>query len=468
MVQREESDASTGGKRHRARASDVESLPVLRPDAAGIDIGSRSHWVAVPPDRDADPVREFGSFTADLQKLADWLTSCGIKTVAMESTGVYWIPLFELLESRGFEVQLVCASHIHNVPGRKSDVLDCRWIQRLHACGLLRGSFRPPEQVVELRAYLRQHERLVHDAARAIQHMQKALLEMNLQLHHAINDITGVTGLKIVRAIVGGERDGHKLAAFRDPRCKQPREVIVAALQGTYKPEHLFELEQALATYDFYQEQIKACQKRIETRLDTLRAHVELPEVPCPPPPPGRAKSARLGLDVRSPLHRICGNVDLTQIPGIAPATALTVIAEVGTDMSPWPSEKHFTSWLNLAPGTKITGGKRLSGRRGPSNNRAGLALRQAAVSVGRTLTALGGFYRRIAAHRGAAIAVVATARKLGVLVFNALKHGQAFVEQGLAAYDQLQAERQLRSMKKRAAAMGYQVLPLPVAEGVT
>jgi transposase len=468
MVQREKGSRSRPREGQGREGKAEKSMPVLHPDAAGIDIGSRSHWVAVPADRDEHTVREFGSFTDDLSKIADWLKACGVTTVAMESTGVYWIPLFELLEERGFEVLLVCASHLRNVPGRKSDVLDCQWIQRLHSFGLLRGSFRPPEEIVELRAYMRQRERLVQDAARHVQHMQKALLEMNLHLHHVITDITGVTGMSIVRAIMAGERDGERLAALRDPRCKQPEGRIAAALEGNYKREHLFVLEQALAAYDLHQDLIKKCDGRIEKLLNELALRRAEPAAPCPKGHRPKPHPKQPSFEIRSPLHRVCGSVDLTQIPGIAPATALNLMAEIGTDMSRWPTDKHFTSWLNLAPGTKITGGKLITARRGPSKNRAGLVLRQAAVSVGRTATALGAFYRRIAAHRGAGKAVVATARKLGALVYRALKHGQDFVEQGLAAYENQQKERQLKGLKRRVAALGYQLLPKPATGGVT
>ncbi|HWB44703.1 MAG TPA: IS110 family transposase [Hyphomicrobiaceae bacterium] len=452
MVQRQE-----GHEREAA-----QSLPVVRPNAAGIDIGSRGHWVAVPAERDREPVRPFGSFTADLHRLADWLKSCGIETVAMESTGVFWIPLYDVLEERGFEVLLVNAAHLKNVPGRKSDVKDCQWIQRLHSFGLLRGSFRPPAEILELRAYMRQRERLIQDAARHVQHMQKALVEMNLQIHHVVSDLTGVTGLAIVRAIVAGERDGQKLAELRDPRCRQSKECIAAALQGTFKREHLFVLAQALSAYELHQRLLEQCDERIEHKLTELAAHHPVPAQPCPPRRRGRPTGNQPTFEIQSPLHRLCGNVDVTQIPGLAPATALNLIAEVGTDMSRWPTEKHFTSWLNLAPGTRITGGRRLSGRRGPSKNRAGLALRQAAVAVGRTQTALGSFYRRIAARGDGRKAAVATARKMALLFYRALKYGQAFVDIGLAAYERDQHERQLRALRKRAAALGYQLQQAP------
>lgn len=448
----------------RSCQAPAEEMPVVQSNAAGIDIGSRSHWVAVPADRDAQSVREFSSFTGDLHRLADWLASCGITTVAMESTGVYWIPLFEILEERGVEVLLVNAAHLRNVPGRrKSDVLDCQWIQRLHSFGLLRGSVRPDAQIVELRAYVRQRTRIVQDAGRHIQHMEKALLEMNVQIHHVLSDLTGVTGMRIVRAILAGEQDGHKLAELRDGRCRQPKERIAAALQGNYKREHLFVLEQALTAYDLHQRMLAQCDQRLETLLAELPARSEAHEQPCPPPRHGKPTHNQPRFEIQSPLHRLCGNVDLTQIPGLAPATALLIVSEIGTDVSRWPTEKHFTSWLNLAPGTKITGGKLISARRAPSKNRVGQALRQAAVSVGRTDTALGGFYRRIAARCGAAKAAVATARKLGVLVYRALKYGMAFVETGLAVYERQQNDRLVQHLQKRAAALGYQLLPAPV-----
>lgn len=457
MVQREEK------KKTSPRRKAVASMGVQHPDAAGIDIGSRSHWVAVPADRDQEAVREFGGFTGDLHHLADWLKRCGIKTVAMESTGVYWIPLYDVLEMRGLKVLLVNASHLRNVPGRKSDVKDCQWIQQLHCFGLLRGSFRPPEEILELRAYMRQRERLIVDAARHVQHMQKALLEMNVQLHHVLSDLTGVTGMAIVRAIVGGERDSSKLAELRDRRCRQPKERIAAALQGTFKREHLFVLGQSLRAYDMHQEMLRECDQLIEQKLGELAAQSESPSEPCPPPRHGSPKANQPRFEIQSPLHRICDGVDVTQIEGLAPATALNLVAEVGRDMSRWPTEKHFTSWLNLAPGTRITGGKRISGRRGPAKNRAGLALRQTAISVGRTDTALGSFYRRLAARGGPARAAVATARKIAILYYRALKYGHAFVEIGAAAYEQEQRERQIRALHKRASTLGYQLSPRSV-----
>jgi transposase len=456
MVQKQ---SEKKGKKPPATAND---MPVIRSDVAGIDIGSRSHWVAVPADRDKESVREFSSFTEGLNELTAWLKSCGIESVAMESTGVYWIPLYEALEQQGFEVLLVNASHVRNVPGRKSDVLDCQWIQRLHSVGLLRGSVRPEAQYIELRAYVRQRDRLVQDSARHVQHMQKALMEMNVQVHHVVSDLAGVTGMRIVRAIVGGERDGEKLAELRDSRCRQPKERIAKALEGTYKREHVFVLEQALEAYDTQQRLFKACDARIDALLAEIAAENPVPSKPCPPPRFGKPRSNQPRFEVQQPLYQICKGVDLTLIQGIGPATALHIVSEIGTDVSRWSTEKHFASWTTLAPGTKITGGQRLSGRRPPAQNRVGKVLRQCAVAVGRTETALGAFYRRLAARIGAAKAAVATARKLAVLIYRALKYGQAFVETGLAVYEKQQHDRQLRNLHKRAAAFGFQLQPVP------
>lgn len=444
------------------------SMTVKHPHAAGIDIGSRSHWVAVPPECDERPVREFRSFTGDLYELADWLKHCDIRTVSMESTGVYWIPLYDVLQARGFEVLLVNAEHLRNVPGRKSDVRDCQWIQQLHSFGLLRGSFRPTDEYLEIRAYVRMRERIVKDAARHVQHMQKALTEMNLQLHHVVNDLTGVTGMAIVRAIVAGERDGHKLAEHRDARCRKSKAEIAAALVGTFKTEHLFALELALGAYEYQQKMLQECDERLEKRLAELeeaalaeRAAQGLALQPCPPRRHGSPKGNQPRFEIQSPLHRLCGDVDVTQIPGLAPATALNLIAEVGTDMSKWPTDKDFTSWMNLAPGTKITGGKRLSGKRPRRHNRAGELLRQAAISVGKMDNALGAFYRRMAGRSCGAVAAVATARKMAVFFYNALKHGKTFMDAGLAQYEQQHRNQQLRRLTRQAAALGCHLVPV-------
>jgi transposase len=436
-------------------------LQICHPDAAGIDIGSREHWVAVPEDRDEETVRAFGTFTSDLHRLADWLKECGVTTVAMESTGVYWVPLYEILEERGFEVVLVNATHLRNVPGRKSDVRDCIWIQELHTYGLLRGSFRPGAEIVELRAYLRHRQMLVESAARHIQHMQKALMQMNIQVHHVLTDITGTTGMRIVRGLVAGQHDPKELAEHRDARCAASKDEIAAALAGNYKPEHLFALEQALSLYDAYQTHLRECDRRIESQLAAIAACC------AAGPLPALRKAKREGkdspkFDIRGPLQRITGGVDLTEAPGIASTTALNILAEVGPDMGRWPTAKHFASWMNLAPGTTKTGGKLKTGRRPPARSRVGYLLRQAAVSVGKTTSALGGFYRRLSARCGKGKAVVATARKLAVAIYHMLKEGRPFHDVGAGAYEAAYRERRLRTLRNQAKALGFELHAAP------
>ena len=338
-------------RRHRRTPRVSPSvLERININAAGIDCGSAEHFVAVPPDRDPTPVRSFKTFTSDLHRLADWLTACRVKSVAMEATGVYWIPLYEILEARGFDVVLVNAKHVKNVPGRKSDVLDCEWLRELHSVGLLRGSFRPVDSIVALRAYLRHRETLIQSAGAHIQRMQKALVQMNLQLPLVVSDITGVTGLRILRDIVAGQRDPHMLAQHRDPRCQATPAEIVAALTGNYRPEHLFVLSQNLELFDACQQQLAACDTAIEAHMQTLTATLDVPAGPLPDARVTRKpRQNEPRFEIRTPLHQLTG-VDLTQIDGIAPYTALKLVSEIGTDMRRWPSEKHFTSWLTLAP----------------------------------------------------------------------------------------------------------------------
>ena len=335
------------------------ALTLTHPNAAGIDIGSAAHYVAVPPERDDEPVREFKSFTADLHVLAEWLQSCGVDTVAMESTGVYWTPLYELLDARGFTVLLVNARHVKNVSGRKSDVLDCQWLQQLMTYGLLRGAFRPTDAVCALRSLSRQREMLLRSQGRHVQHMQKALTQMNLQLANVISDVVGETGQKILRAVVAGERDGQVLAALKNVRIRASAEQIAKSLQGHWRAEHLFALKQALAAFDFIGTQLAECDREIEAQLEHLHVHAGSP---AKGKQRSRARNAPK-FDLREHLFKICG-VDLTRIDGIDVTTALAVISEVGTDRSRFTTVKHFTSWLGLCPGTKITGGKVLSGDR--------------------------------------------------------------------------------------------------------
>jgi transposase len=436
-------------------------LEHINPHVAGIDCGSAEHFVAVPPDRDPTPVRAFSTFTNDLIRLADWLTACRVTSVAMEATGVYWIPIYELLEARGFEVVLVNARHFKNVPGRKSDVSDCEWLRELHSVGLLRGSFRPRAGLVALRTYLRHRQTLVETASTFIQRMQKALVLMNLQLPLVVSDITGATGLRILRDIVAGQRDPTQLAQHRDPRCRATQAEIVAALTGHYRPDHLFVLQQNLESFDACQAQIARCDTTIEGHLRTLTASDPAPPAPLPASRSRRKtpKNNDLPFDVRTPLFHLTGGVDLTQIDGIGPHTALKLLSEIGTDMTCWPTEKHFTSWLTLAPKNKITGGRVVSSRTQPSANRAAATLRMAAMTLGRTQTALGAFYRRLAARLDKPQAITATARKIAILVYRALKGDLVYQDPGAANYDAQQRSRVLRRLRQRAATLGFELV---------
>ena len=367
----------TVGRTGRGRERLPAESSQVNLNASGIDVGASSHFVAVSQNRSEQPVREFAAYTADLYRLADWLAECGMETVVMESTGVYWIPLFGVLEERGFEVMLVDPRRIKNVPGRKTDVLDCQWLQQLHTYGLLSGAFRPEAEIRRLRSYLRQRAMLVEYASHHIQHMQKALTQMNVKLQHVISDVTGKTGTQIIEAIVKGERDPGKLAQLRDHRTRADEETIAKSLQGHWREEHIFELTQALELYRVYQGKIAECDREIEAQLERFddRGVGQSPA----------AKSGRRGsqgnaprLDIRTQLYRMTG-VDLTGIDGVDGYTALKVVSEVGTDMSKWPSAKHFASWLGLSPNSRVTGGKVISSRTKPSANRAAKALRLAA-----------------------------------------------------------------------------------------
>jgi transposase len=436
-------------------AASAAQITVVHPHAAAIDIGAQFHVVAVGPERDPEPVRSFRSFTQELHQLAQWLKQVGITTIAMESTGIYWIPAFEVLEAYGFEVVLVNARDVRNVPGRKTDVNDAQWLQKLHTYGLLRASFRPLRDIATLRAYLRQRERLLEYAAAHIQHMQKALMQMNLQLHHVVQDVTGVTGMKIIRAIVAGERNPEELARHRDVRCRASVETIRDALVGHYQDEHVFELTQAVALYDFYQTQVKQCDERIELVLWQLREHATPVSTPLPAARRRSKQSNDFSFDVRADLYDVLG-VDLTQIHGLGPYLALKLVAECGTDMSRWPTVKHFTSWLCLAPGNKISGGKVLSSKTRRSSSKAAAALRLAAVTIGKTDTALGGFYRRLSARIGKAKAVTATARKVAVLFYNTLRYGMEYVDPGADYYEERYRQRVLKNLTRRAESMGF------------
>jgi transposase len=433
-------------------------LPPLNLNAAAIDIGATSHFVAVPEGRDTVSIREVATFTADLHRLADWLTQCGIDTVAMESTGVFWIPVFELLEQRGFTVLLVDARKVKTVSGRKSDVLDCQWLQQLHTYGLLQGAFRPADAIVVLRSYLRQRAMLIQGAAQHIQHMQKALQQMNLLLHHVVSDITGLTGMTIIRAILAGERDPQVLAQHRDPRCKNSVEVIAKSLEGNFRADHLFALQQAVALYDAYQAQLLTCDQRIEQYLTSLERVTE--EAPAPPPKPRQPpRHNQPRFDARTYLYQVTG-ADLTRIDGIEAGGALALIAEIGTDMHRWNTANHFVSWLGLCPGTKVSGGRVLSSKTKPAANRAAGILRMAAATLHHSSSALGAYYRRMAMRLGKPQAVTATAHKLARIVYSMLKHGSEYVDAGQDFYERHYKERVVRNLARRAKVLGFDLVP--------
>ena len=426
--------------------------------AAGIDLGSRSHFVAVPADRDPHPVREFGAFTADLYRMADWLKQCRIDTVVMESTGVYWTTLMEVLEERGFIVLLVNPHQLKHCPGRKTDVCDAQWLQTLHTFGLLTGAFRPDDQVCVLRSYQRQRSRWIRDAARYVLHMQKALTQMNLHLKNVLNDVTGVSGMRIIQAILEGERDPYVLASLRDGRCRKSVEEIAQALHGHWREEHLFELRMAKEGYDFCQCQVRACDERLEKQLEQFDTRTE-----DPIPPPKRRQSARAqgnapAFDVRGHLYRITG-VDLTRIDGVDAYSMLQFLSEVGVDLNPWPSDKHFSSWLGLCPGNNVTGGKSRSGRTKPCANRAAAVLRLCASSLHRSASALGAYFRRQKARLGTAGAVTATAHKLARIIYAMLTQGTEYVDIGQDAYERQFRERALINLRRTAQRLGFDLV---------
>jgi transposase len=425
--------------------------------AAGIDIGSASHFVAVPEDRDDRPVREFAAYTTDLYELADWLTACGVKTVAMESTGVYWIPLFQILEERGFEVRLVDARRVKNVSGRKTDVSDCQWLQQLHTYGLLTSAFRPDDETCVLRSYMRQRDALVIQAGQHIQHMQKALELMNVKLTEVLADVTGTTGMAIIEDIVAGERDPKKLAKHRHQRCKQDEETIAKALTGHYRPEHVFALRQALTLYRQCQTLLGECDAEIERFLEDHRPD-DGGQVPPPERPSSRSKNA-LGFDAHTHLFRLTG-VDLTAIPGLSTASVLTLLAETGVDMSRWRSAKAFASWLGLCPNNRVSGGKVLATRTRACVNRAARVFRMAAYGLHHAKSALGAYYRRIRTKLGAPKAITATAHKLARLFYSMLKTKKSFVDIGQEAYEKLFQAKRLKGLRRAAKELGLQLVP--------
>jgi transposase len=447
-------------KRRQRRT--LKGFPEINPDAAGIDVGNAQHYVAVPPGRDPDPVRTFGCFTSDLHALADWLQRCRIKTVAMESTGVYWVALYEVLESRGFEVCLVNARQAKNLPGRKTDVKDCQWLQQLHAYGLLTRSFRPQSEIITLRRYLRHRETLVQEAGTCIQRIQKALTEMNVQLANVISDISGVTGLRILHAIVDGERDPRQLAKLRDRRIQASEEEVINGLHGNWRDELIFVMEENLSLYEVYQQRIGRCDQRIEQHLKTMDDKVDVNAAPTPAPRKGKRPHGNApAFDLRSELYRVTGT-DLTQIDGIDVTTVQTVLAETGLDMSAWPTEKHFVSWLGLCPDHRISGGKVLKRGTRKVVSRAATAFRMAASTLRRSQSALGAKYRRLQSRLGPAKAITAMAHHLARLFYRMLKYGSQYVDHGMAAYEERFREQQLKWLARKAAELNLYLSPAP------
>jgi transposase len=437
----------------------------LYSNAAGIDIGAESHYVAVPAGRDqqGEDVRRFGTFTSDLHALANWLEQCKVDTIAMESTGVYWIPIFEILESKGFDVKLVNPRSIKNVPGRKTDVVDCQWIQQLHSYGLLQGSFRPDDQICILRSYLRQRSMLISDASQYIQRMQKALEQMNIKLNRVIRDITGVTGMAIIGAILDGERNAKKLAQLRNSRCKNDAATIAKSLHGNWRQEHLFALEQSVDLFNFYQKQIALCDRKIEKHLSTFDDKSDGDPLDKSPKSTGRNK---LLFDARDTLYQMTG-IDLTRVDGLDTLTVLKIVSEIGLDMNRWPTEKHFASWLGLCPGSKISGGKVLSARTKKCSSRAAHYLRLAAYSLHRSDSAIGAFFRRKKSQLGPAKAITATAHKLARIIYNMLKNGTEYKDLGQDYYESQHRKRVIDNLKRRAKQFGCQLVIIKEQQAV-
>jgi transposase len=442
-------------------------LPTVHPHAAGLDISATDIVACVPADRDERPIRTFGVYTQDLEELADWLIACGIETAAMESTGVYWIPVYEVLETRKLDLYLVDARHLKNVPGHKSDVSDSQWIQTLHSYGLLHKAFVPEANVRALRAYWRQRTMLVEHRAAHIQHMQKALQQMNLHLTAVLSDITGVTGMQIIRAIVDGEHDPRRLAQMRDRRCQRTEQEIIKALSGNYRPEHLFSLQQALRLYDVYSQAISECDAQLKEQyqsmagLDDDDAGTPLP--PLPPLPPAKqgshCKNAP-AFEAREEVYRLLG-VDLVSVTGLQENLVQGILTEIGFDVTPWPTVKHFCSWLSLAPHNDVSGGKVLRSRTHKHRNRAGQSFRLAAQSVMRSANPYGIFYRRLAARIGKQQAMVATAHKIARAVYAMLKYRRPFELVAAQEYERRLREQEIARLRKRATRLGMNLVPL-------
>lgn len=440
-----------------------EGLEQVNLNAAGIDIGSRQHYVSVPPGRTEHSVQSFDSYTEDLYRLAAWLKDCRVETVVMESTGVYWIALYQILEARGFEVLLVNARDIKNVKGRKSDVADCQWLQQLHTYGLLSGCFRPEAEICVLRSYMRQRQMLVESKSQHVQHMQKALVQMNIQLTQVISDISGTSGMAIIRAILAGERDREKLAELKDYRLHSTVKEIAKALEGDWREEHLFALGQAVASYDFTQQQIAECDHRIVGLLEQMEGRIDPDEHPLEEGRNQKRRRGGIGKDEAENLRRVlyrASGVDLTAINGLDIQSVQVLLSEIGLDMSRWPTEKHFSSWLGLSPNTAKSGGRVLTRRPRKVVNRAAQMLRMAAYGLQRSTSALGAYYRSMKGRLGPSKAVKATAHRLACLVYRALRYGTKYVDIGQQAFEQQAAKRRLASLTRAAHKLGLTLVP--------
>ena len=461
-------EVSTRGQRRAATraAARGEVFPLVRPDAAGVDVGSRVHYVAVPPEL-GQPVRSFDCMTADLKEMAAWLKACGVSTVALEATGVYWIPVVEMLEDHGFEVYLVDARQTRNVSGRKSDVQDCQWIQRLHSYGLLAPAFRPDKSITVLRSYWRQRQGLVVSCSEQIQLMHKALEQMNVQLHKVLSDVTGDSGLRIIRSILTGERDGEKLSALCHRGIKCSRAQVARALEGNYRPEHVFALRQALEAHDFFHQQLQACDRELEAKIATVPSPHTDSRSERPDRPARKRRKNQPYFDLRAQLHRLAG-VDVTRLEGVDAMTAFSVLSETGMDMTRFPSEKAFASWMHLCPNNRVTGGRVRSRRVMPGANRAGQALKLAAQSLHHSKSALGAFFRRMKARLGPQKAITATAHKLARIIYRLLKYGEAYVAQSEAQYQELSRKRALTELTRRAHRLGFALVDTASGEVVS
>lgn len=448
----------------KIQAEDM-SLEVIHPHAAGIDIGNDSHYVAVPPGRDGQAVRRFGCTTAELKSMASWLQQCRIRTVAMQSTGVYWVAVYDILQAAGLEVYLVNARETKNLPGRKSDVQESQWLMKLHTYGLLRNSFRPPAEIRALRTYWRQRNDLIRSASRHIQRLQKVLTQMNLQLANVLSDVSGATGQAIIGAILEGERDPWVLAKFRDPRVKASREEIARSLEGNWQEDLLFQLKQEQDGYQFCQKQIRECDQQLQRYLQQRKDRSGGAQLPEETRKWRRKKKQgnKPKFDLRTELFRMTGT-DLTRIDGMDVMTAATVISEAGWDMTPWRTEHHFVSWLRLSPDNQISGDRVIRKGRLPTNNRLTVALRMAASSLRKSQSYLGAQFRRLRTRLGAPIAIKAMAAKLARLIYRMLRYGMEFIDLGVAYYEQQQRQRDISNLKYKAACLGFQVAEISAA----